>query len=699
MAVNKLILAVVAVTFLTLYSCSSSKLSEDNEKEVADASATEADKDTFTFDAGRFADLQILRYKVPGFDELTDKQKELAFYLYQAALSGRDMIWDQRYKNNLYVRRTLEGIWENNDGSQSVKDWENFQTYAKRVWFSNGIHHHYSTLKIQPEFGATYLRQLIEKTPDTALPLDGMTKAEFADFIVPVITDPKIAAKGVVKEKGVDWVSNSANNFYEGVTTKEVEAYYSKMLNQKDMQPVMYGLNSKLVKNSKGQLEERVWKADGMYAPAIQKVNYWLEKAANVAENPQQERALRSLIKYYKSGDLKDFDEYNIAWVEDTDSRIDVVNGFIEVYGDPLGKRGSFESVVSMRDMEATKRIAAIAKEAQWFEDNSPLEPMHKKEEVKGISAKVITAIVESGDAAPSTPIGINLPNSNWIRAEHGSKSVNLGNIVYAYNQMKSKSPVMAEFAPNMEVLERIKQYGGIAGDLHTDMHEVIGHASGKLEPGVSPPDVTLKTYANTLEEARADLVALYYILDEKLVDISVMPTTDVGKAEYDRYIINGMMLQLNRIALGDQIEEAHMRNRQLISKWAYEKGKADNVIEKYTDNGKTYFKINDYNKLRTIFGKLLAEIQRIKSQGDYAAAENLVEGYGVMIDRDLHKEVLARYEKLDVAPYSGFIQPRLVADMTEDGRPSNVRVEYPTNFAAQMLRYGKEYSYLPNKN
>ncbi|RYD77297.1 MAG: dihydrofolate reductase, partial [Sphingobacteriales bacterium] len=434
------------------------------------------------------------------------------------------------------------------------------------------------------------------------------------------------------------------------------------------------------------------------YSPAIEKIVFWLNKAITVAENDKQKDALQKLVKFYQTGDLKDFDTYSIAWVKDIDSRIDVVNGFIEVYGDATGKRGSYESVVSLRDMEATKRIAAIAKEAQWFEDNSPLMPEHKKKTVTGISAKVITAIVEAGDAAPSTPIGINLPNSNWIRQKHGSKSVSLGNIVYSYNVVGAKSPSMKEFAFSQEIIDRAKQYGALAGELHTDMHEVIGHASGKINDGVGTPDLTLKNYANTLEEARADLVALYYIMDPKLVEIGVMPSLEVGKAEYDNYILNGMMLQLNRLDLGDQLEEAHMRNRQINASWAYEKGKKDNVIERVTKDGKTYFKINDYNKLRTIFGELLKEIQRIKSEGDYKAATALVEGYGVKVDQALHKEVKERFSKLNIAPYKGFVQPKLVAVMDGD-KIKDVKVEYPTSYESQMLGFGKEYSFLPNKN
>ncbi len=653
--------------------------------------------DTFNVESERFADLQILRYQVPGFDELSLQQKQLAYYLYQAALSGRDIIYDQKYKHNLRIRRTLDAIYTSYNGDKNSEDWKKFQTYTKRVWFSNGIHHHYSNAKLMPEFSYEYFQQLIKNSDQSKLPLDGMNAEQFTAMLKPVMFDKSVDAKLVNLAPNIDNVKASANNFYEGVTAKEVEDFYATKMKKGETEPVMYGLNSKLVKEN-GKLVEKTWKVGGMYSPAIEKIVFWLEKAITVAENDKQKDALQKLVKYYKSGDLKDFDEYCIAWVKDIDSRLDVVNGFIEVYGDAIGKRGSYESVVSLKDMDATKRIAAIAKEAQWFEDNSPLMPEHKKKDVKGISAKVITAIVEAGDAAPSTPIGINLPNSNWIREKHGSKSVSLGNIVYSYNVVGAKSPSMKEFAFSQEIIDRAKQYGALAGELHTDMHEVIGHASGVINKGVGTPDQTLKNYANTLEEARADLVALYYIMDPKLVQIGVMPSLEVGKAEYDNYILNGLMLQLNRVEFGEHLEEAHMRNRQLNAGWAYEKGKKDNVIEKVTRDGKTYFKINDYNKLRTIFGELLREIQRIKSEGDYKAATALVEGYGVKVDPVLHKEVKERFAKLNIAPYKGFIQPRLVAVMDGD-KITDVKVEYPTSFEQQMLGFGREYSFLPNKN
>ena len=651
----------------------------------------------FEVECDRFADLQVLRYEITGFEELTPQQKELAYYLYEAANCGRDMIYDQKYKHNLSIRRTLEAIYNSYKGDKSGEEWSKFETYAKRVWFSNGIHHHYSNLKFIPECSETYFESLIKESDVSQLPLEGKTIDAFITEIKPIIFDPKIGAKGVDLASGIDNVKASANNFYEGVTQVEVEAYYAGRMKKDDPQPISWGLNSKMVKEN-GVLTEKIWKSGGMYGPAIDKIVYWLEKAVTVAENENQKKALTLLIEFYKTGDLKKWDEYNIAWVADVDSRIDVVNGFIEVYGDAIGKRASYESVVSMKDMEATKRIAAIAREAQWFEDHSPIMAEHKKKEVKGITAKVITVIQEAGDAAPSTPIGINLPNANWIRQQHGSKSVSLGNIVHSYNVVAAKSPLLKEFAENEAQIKRAQEFGALAGDLHTDMHEVIGHASGQINKGVGDPDQTLKNYASTLEEARADLVALYYVMDPKLVEMGVMPSLDCGKAEYDSYIMGGLITQLTRLNIGENLEEAHMRNRQLNAKWAYEKGKKDNVIEFLKRDGKTYVKVNDYAKLRSLFGELLKEIQRIKSEGDYKAATALVEGYGVKVDQELLKEVKERFTKLNVAPYKGFIQPRLIPVMQGD-KVVDVKVEYPNNFAESMLRLGKEYSLLPTKN
>ncbi len=667
-----------------MYSCSSNQNKEHGNSD-------------FDVNCDQFADLQVLRYEIPGFNELTPKQKELAYYLYEAANAGRDMIYDQNNKNNLLVRKTIEAIFEANASHEQSEDWKNFEIYAKRFFFSNGVHHHYSNLKFVPACSYDFFAGLVKKLDPSKLPLQGKNADEFLAIIKPIVFDVNFEAKKVDLASGIDNVAASANNFYEGVTQKEVEDYYNARIKKDDAEPISWGLNSKMTKVD-GKVIEQVWKVGGMYSAAIEKIVYWLEKAVTVAENDKQKKALELLVEYYKTGDLKKWDEYNIAWVNDTESRLDVVNGFIEVYDDAIGKRASFESVVSIKDMEATKRIAAIAKEAQWFEDNSPIATEHKKKEVKGITAKVITVIQEAGASAQSTPIGINLPNANWIRQKHGSKSVSLGNIVHSYNIVGAKSPVLKEFAENEAQIARAKEYGALAGDLHTDMHEVIGHASGQINKGVGDPDQTLKNYASTLEEARADLVALYYVLDQKLVDMGVMPSLDCGKAEYDGYIMNGLITQLTRLNIGENLEEAHMRNRQLNAKWAYEMGKKDNVIEFVKRDGKTFVKVNNYEKLRDLFGQLLKEIQRIKSEGDYKAATELVEGYGVKVDQELLKEVKERFNKLNVAPYKGFIQPKLVPVM-EGENMVDVKVEYPSDFLKNQLEQGKNYGLLPVKN
>ncbi|MEW5842022.1 MAG: dihydrofolate reductase [Bacteroidota bacterium] len=654
--------------------------------------------DNFKYVTEQFADLRIQRYKVPGFETLTLRQKELIYYLYQAALSGREIIYDQNYKNNLYIKRTLEAIVNTYTGDRTTPDFQKFMVYTKRVWFSNGIHHHYSNKKFLPEFSKEYFSDLVYGSDEYQLPLQNNERpADLLKKLYPIIFDPNVDAIKVNLDPKADMVKTSAVNFYEGVSQKEVEEFYKKMVDPNDSEPISYGLNSKLLRE-KGQIFERHYKTNSMYAFALKKVVEWLNKAIIVAENDQQKKALQLLVEYYETGDLKKWDEYNIAWVKDTSSVVDFINGFIETYNDPLGYRGTYESVVSFKDPEATKRIKAISDNAQWFEDNSPIMPQHKKKSVKGISAKVITVVTESGDSSPSTPIGINLPNANWIRKEYGSKSVNLGNIVHSYNKAAETSGVLEEFAYSKEEIERAKKYGALGDDLHTDMHEVIGHASGQLNPGVGTPNETLKNYASTLEEARADLVALYFIMDQKLVDIGVMPSLEVGKAVYDQYIRNGLMVQLARIQPGENVEEAHMRNRQLIAKWAYEKGMNDRVIEKKVRDGKTYFVINDYDKLRTLFGELLKEIQRIKSEGDYNAGKNLVGTYGVKVDPELHKEVLERYKKLNIAPYAGFINPVLIPVVDGD-RIIDVKIEYPDDFTKQMLNYAKEYSFLMTYN
>lgn len=643
-----------------------------------------------------FADLQILQYKVPGWEQLDSQQKELAYYLYEAALSGRDIIYDQRGKYNLTIRKTIEAIWANPETKQTGEEWEAFKNYSGQVFFSNGIYHHYSNDKFSPEFSEEYFTQLVKSLPSNQLPLQPEEDVDgFLKRIRPVIFDPSYMPKMVNLKAGADNIAESANNFYEGVTQSEVEAFYAAFP-QSDHEPE-WGLNSKLTKKN-GQVVEQVWKSGGMYGEAIDKMIYWLEKAVTVAENDQQQNSLRLLIEYYRTGDLKKWDDYNISWVKDTTSVIDFANGFIEVYNDALGIKGSFESVLSLRDFETTKRIKAIADEAQWFEDHSPLQPEHKKKQVKGISAKAITVIVESGDAAPSTPIGINLPNSDWIRKEHGSKSVSLSNIIHAYNESSANSGFLEEFVKDKAVIQRMKAHGNLASDLHTDMHECIGHASGQINPGIGSTDKTLKTYASTLEEARADLVALYFLLDPKLIEIGVMESLEVGKAEYDNYMMNGLMTQLTRLKLGDEIEESHMRNRALNAYWVFEQGKKDKVVEFVKENNKTYVQINDYDKLRELFGKLLREIQRIKSEGDYQAGKNLVENYGVKVNPEIHREVLDRYQKLGLKAYKGFVQPRLVPVM-KDGKINDVKIEFPNSFFGQMLEYGKNYSFLPAVN
>ncbi len=674
-----------------IFSCNSNR----QKQETSSRDSTAA----FDYMADRFADVQVLRYEVNGFDQLPLKQKQLAYYLYQAGLCGRDIFYDQKYKHNLRIRKTLECILETCKSDKNADDYNKFLTYCKRFFFANGNHHHYSSDKMIPECSFDYFSGLAKNSDPGRLPLEGKSVDDFLKMMQPIMFDPNVDKKTVDLSAGVDHVKASSNNFYDGVTEKEVGDFYSAMKKANPDDKSSLGINSQLIKEN-GKIFERRWMIGGMYTAAIEKIVSWLEKAATVAESDLQKETIEKLIKFYRSGDPKDFDDYSIAWIKDTSSRVDVVNGFIEVYEDALQKRGAFEGIVSMKDMEATKLIAAIGNQAQWFEDHSPIMDQHKKKSVKGISAKVITIIGEVGDAAPATPIGINLPNNEWIREspEHGSKSVSLGNIVAAYNFAKAKSPIVDEFGSSKEVADRMRKFGALAADLHTDMHEVIGHASGKINDGVLPTDQTLKTYAGVLEEARADLVALYYVMDPKLVDIGVMPSLEVGKAGYDNYLMNGLMTQLNRIKPGDKLEEAHMRNRQMNSAWVLEHGMKDKCVEKVVRDGKTYIVINDYNKVRELFGQLLREIQRIKSEGDYNAGKNLVENYGVKINFALHKEVLQRYEKLNVPPYFGFIQAKLVPVMSGDNI-TDVKIEYPKDFIQQHLEYGREYGFLPLKN
>lgn len=655
-------------------------------------------KAPFKVSSDRFADVEVLRYQVPGFEELSLKEKKLVYYLSQAALSGRDIIWDQNYRYNLLLRKTLSAIVRSYQGDRKSETYRQLETFAKQVWFANGIHHHYSSQKMIPGFDAAAFEALLKNTPRESLPLEpDQDIGVLLSTLGPVLFDPSVAPVKVNLDSSQDLLTTSATNFYRDVTQAEAEAFYAARKDPKDTQPISWGLNSQLAKVD-GELIERVWKQGGMYSHAIEHINNWLKKAMRVAENPAQKAWLEKLIAYYKSGDLKDFDAYNIAWVADTQSRADTVNGFIEVYGDPLGYRGSWEGIVSIRDLEATHRIEAVAAQAQWFEDNSPIQDEHKKSNVVGISAKVITVVMEAGDAAPSTPIGINLPNPNWIRKEHGSKSVTLSNIIDAYQEAGSASGFHDEFMLTDEEKARHHEHGILAYFLDVDLHEVIGHASGSINPGVGTPKETLKSYSSTLEEARADLVALYYLMDPKLIELGLVPSLEVGKASYDRQVRNGMMMQLFRLKLGDDIQEAHMRNRQLIAGWVYEKGLADKVIEKVTSDGKTYFQIRDYDKLRTLYGQLLSEIQRIKSEGDYEAGKALVETYGVKVDQALHAEVLARAEPLKIAAYSGFIQPRLTP-IEEDGEVVDIQIEYPNDFVEQMLEYEDEYSLLPVVN
>lgn len=634
-----------------------------------------------------FADLGILRYSVPGWDKLTLNQKLLVYYLSQAGLAGRDIIYDQNYRYNLQIRKALENIVANYNGDKSTEDFQKFMVYAKRVWFSNGIHHHYSSDKIMPDFSVDYFISLLNES-NTALDKD----------IIKIMFDPATDNKKVNLDSKNDLLLSSAVNFYApDVSQADVEAYYSKMMMPKTDQPVSTGLNSQIVKTPEG-LVERVWKQGGMYDGAITQIINWLQLAVTVAENNAQAQALKLLIEYYQTGDLKKWDEYNIAWLQATDGDIDYINSFIEVYNDPLGYRGSYESIVEIKDFEASERMAKLSQHAQWFEDNSPIMKEHKKDTVVGVSYKVVNVASESGDASPSTPIGVNLPNADWIRADFGSKSVSLGNIVTAY-ELAGGAGLTQEFCYSEDEKLRAEKYGSLAAKMHTAMHEVIGHASGELNKGVKSPKETLKNYANALEEARADLVGLYFIMDPKLVEWGLIPSIDVGKTSYDNYIRNGLMVQLRRLEPGKDVEESHMRNRQMIAAWVYEHGKANNVIERKTLNGKTYFVINDYDVLRKLFGELLREVQRIKSEGDYEAGKALIENYGVKVDQKLHEEVLRRCEPLNLPPYYGFINPQMEILYDTGGHPVDVKLTYPDDFVEQMMYYGKNYSFLKTEN
>ena len=658
---------------------------------------TPVQADKFDYTVEQFADLQILRYRVPGFEELTLQQKQLVYYLTEAALQGRDILFDQNGKYNLVIRRTLEAVYTGYQGDKTTPDFKAMEVYLKRVWFSNGIHHHYGSEKFVPGFTPEFFRQAIESVDASTLPLaEGQTVAQLCEEIFPVIFNPKVMPKRVNQADGEDLVLTSACNYYDGVTQKEAEDFYAAMKDPKDETPISYGLNSRLVKEN-GKIQEKVWKVGGLYGQALEKIVYWLEKAETVAENPEQKAVIAKLIAYYRTGDLKTFDEYAILWVKDLNSRVDFVNGFTENYGDPLGMKASWESLVNFKDLEATRRTEIISSNAQWFEDHSPVDKQFKKEQVKGVSAKVITAAILAGDLYPSTAIGINLPNANWIRAHYGSKSVTIGNITDAYNKAAHGNGFNEEFVYSSEELARIDQYADLTDELHTDLHECLGHGSGKMAPGADPDG--LKAYGSTIEEARADLFGLYYVADPKLVELGLLPDGEAYKAQYYTYLMNGLMTQLVRIEPGNQIEEAHMRNRSLIAHWVYEKGKADNVVELVKKDGKTYVKVNDYERVRGLFGELLAEVQRIKSTSDLEAARHLVEDYGVKVDPTLHAEVLERYKKLNLAPYKGFVNPQYKAETDTQGNIVDVKVSYSEGYAEQMLRYSRDYATLPSRN
>ena len=658
---------------------------------------TTAEAEKFDYTVEQFADLQILRYRVPGFEDLSLKQKELVYYLTEAALQGRDILFDQYGKYNLTIRRMLEAVYTGYKGDKNTPDFKAMEVYLKRVWFSNGIHHHYGSEKFVPGFTPEFFRQAVQSVDAATLPLaEGQTVEQLCEEVFPVIFDPTVMPKRVNQAAGEDLVLTSACNYYDGVTQQEAEDFYNALKNPQDETPVSYGLNSRLVKED-GKIQEKVWKVGGLYGQALEKIVYWLKKAEGVAETPEQKAVIAKLMEFYETGDLKTFDEYAILWVKDLNSRIDFVNGFTESYGDPLGMKASWESLVNFKDLEATQRTELISGNAQWFEDHSPVDGQFKKEKVKGVSAKVITAAILAGDLYPATAIGINLPNANWIRSHHGSKSVTIGNITDAYNKAAHGNGFNEEFVYSDAELQLIDKYADVTDELHTDLHECLGHGSGKLLPGVDPD--ALKAYGSTIEEARADLFGLYYVADPKLVELGLTPSADAYKAQYYTYLMNGLMTQLVRIEPGNNVEEAHMRNRQLIARWVYEKGAAEKVVELVKKDGKTYVVINDYEKVRDLFGRLLAEIQRIKSTGDYAGAHDLVEAYAVKVDPALHAEVLERYKKLNLAPYKGFVNPKYEAVTDADGTITDVTVTYDEGYAEQMLRYSKDYSTLPSVN
>lgn len=654
-------------------------------------------KETFDYTVEQFADLQLLRYRVPGFESLSLRQKELVYYLTEAALNGRDILYDQNGKYNLTIRRMLEAVYTQWQGDRTCADFRALEVYLKRVWFSNGIHHHYATDKFLPGFTPEFFKSALQNINFPALATeDAPTFEELCAEVFPVMFNPSVMPKRVNQADGADLVLTSAAHYYEGVTQQEAEDFYNAQKRPDDATPVMFGMNSRLVKEQ-GKVREKVWKSGGLYGQAIDRIVYWLRRAQDVAENEAQRAVIAKLIQFYHDGDLKTFDEYSILWVKDLDSRIDFVNGFIESYGDPLGMKASWESIVNLKDLEATRRTETISENASWFEEHSPVDVRFKKKEVKGVSAKVITAAILAGDLYPATAIGINLPNSNWIRSVHGSKSVTIGNLTDAYNKAAHGNGFTDEFAYSEAEKSLIERYADLTGDLHTDFHECLGHGSGQLLPGVDPD--ALKAYGSTIEEARADLFGLYYLPDAKMRELGLTPDSEAYKAEYYTYMMNGLMTQLVRIEPGNNVEEAHMRNRQLIARWAYEQGATDKVVELVRKAGKTYVKINDYEALRRLFGRLLGEIQRIKSEGDFEAARRLVETYAVKVDRALHAEVLERYAKLHLAPYKGFVNPVYTPEWDADGCLTDVKVSYSEGYAEQMLRYSRDYGTLPCLN
>ena len=657
---------------------------------ITSCNTPEKQNEDFNYNVDRFADIEVLRYKVPEFDSLSVKQKALVYYLTEAAITGRDILWDQNGKYNLRIRQTLEEIYKNFNGDKTSAEFKAFEKYLKQIWFANGIHHHYSTDKFVPEFSAEFFATQVKAVNADNLPLNGQSVDELIAELTPVIFDPTIMAKRVNQAEGEDLILTSANNLYDGVTQAEVEAYFASLKNPADSTPISYGLNSRKVKKD-GKVIEEIYKVGGLYSDAISRIVSLLEKATNYAENEAQLNTINKLVEYYKTGDLRQFDEYSILWLQDTASQVDFINGFIESYGDPLGMTGAWESIVNFKNQAASQRTEIISANAQWFEDHSPIDSRFKKEEVKGVSAKVITAAILSGDAYPATPIGINLPNSNWIRAQYGSKSVTIENITQAYDAASQGNGFNEEFVIDEPTRELMAKYLFITDNLHTDLHECLGHGSGKLLPGVDPD--ALKAHGSTLEETRADLFALYYLADPKLVELGLLDDPEAYKAEYYKYMLNGMMTQLMRIEPGKDVEEAHMRNRKLIAEWAYEHGKDEGVVALDTINGKTYIRINDYDKLRSLFGELLHEIQRIKSEGDYEAGKNLVEKYAIKVDPKLHAEILERYSHLDIAPYKGFVNPIYTPVFDENGEITNVTVTYGEGYIEQMLRYSRDYS------